>query len=77
MREGCMGPLQGWGLQKSFPAVLLSCIAPLVLLLTPHCSLLCPAGLRASLQRLQLEYVDVVFANRPDNNTPMEGQWQL
>ncbi|XP_021251748.1 voltage-gated potassium channel subunit beta-1 isoform X1 [Numida meleagris] len=29
-------------------------------------------GLRASLQRLQLEYVDVVFANRPDNNTPME-----
>uniref|UniRef100_A0A8V0X908 Voltage-gated potassium channel subunit beta-1 n=1 Tax=Gallus gallus TaxID=9031 RepID=A0A8V0X908_CHICK len=28
--------------------------------------------LRASLQRLQLEYVDVVFANRPDNNTPME-----
>ncbi|KAM8805189.1 LOW QUALITY PROTEIN: voltage-gated potassium channel subunit beta-1 [Eudromia elegans] len=31
-------------------------------------------GLRASLQRLQLEYVDVVFANRPDANTPMEGQ---
>lgn len=30
-------------------------------------------GLKASLQRLQLEYVDVVFANRPDNNTPMEG----
>ncbi|NXA40351.1 KCAB1 protein, partial [Eudromia elegans] len=29
-------------------------------------------GLRASLQRLQLEYVDVVFANRPDANTPME-----
>ncbi|XP_049658612.1 voltage-gated potassium channel subunit beta-1 isoform X4 [Accipiter gentilis] len=29
-------------------------------------------GLKASLQRLQLEYVDVVFANRPDNNTPME-----
>ncbi|TSY27761.1 Voltage-gated potassium channel subunit beta-1 [Bagarius yarrelli] len=29
-------------------------------------------GLRGSLQRLQLEYVDVVFANRPDNNTPME-----
>ncbi|NXE69138.1 KCAB1 protein, partial [Calcarius ornatus] len=28
--------------------------------------------LKASLQRLQLEYVDVVFANRPDNNTPME-----
>lgn len=33
------------------------------------------AGLKASLQRLQLEYVDVVFANRPDNNTPMEGEW--
>uniref|UniRef100_A0A8C1DV86 Voltage-gated potassium channel subunit beta-1 n=1 Tax=Cyprinus carpio carpio TaxID=630221 RepID=A0A8C1DV86_CYPCA len=30
-------------------------------------------GLRASLERLQLEYVDVVFANRPDPNTPMEG----
>ncbi|KAM9431626.1 voltage-gated potassium channel subunit beta-2-like isoform 1-T1 [Salvelinus alpinus] len=30
-------------------------------------------GLRASLDRLQLEYVDVVFANRPDPNTPMEG----
>uniref|UniRef100_A0A8B9Q7F4 Voltage-gated potassium channel subunit beta-1 n=1 Tax=Apteryx owenii TaxID=8824 RepID=A0A8B9Q7F4_APTOW len=30
------------------------------------------AGLKASLQRLQLEYVDVVFANRPDTNTPME-----
>ncbi|XP_032081445.1 voltage-gated potassium channel subunit beta-1 isoform X1 [Thamnophis elegans] len=29
-------------------------------------------GLKASLQRLQLEYVDVVFANRPDGNTPME-----
>lgn len=31
-------------------------------------------GLRASLERLQLEYVDVVFANRPDPNTPMEGK---
>nr|XP_035978274.1 voltage-gated potassium channel subunit beta-1 isoform X5 [Halichoerus grypus] len=29
-------------------------------------------GLKGSLQRLQLEYVDVVFANRPDSNTPME-----
>uniref|UniRef100_UPI00358F81C9 voltage-gated potassium channel subunit beta-3-like n=1 Tax=Myxine glutinosa TaxID=7769 RepID=UPI00358F81C9 len=29
-------------------------------------------GLKASLQRLQLDYVDVVFANRPDTNTPME-----
>lgn len=29
-------------------------------------------GLKGSLQRMQLEYVDVVFANRPDNNTPME-----
>ncbi|XP_073417891.1 voltage-gated potassium channel subunit beta-2 isoform X9 [Dendrobates tinctorius] len=29
-------------------------------------------GLKASLDRLQLEYVDVVFANRPDPNTPME-----
>ncbi|KAI4548047.1 hypothetical protein MG293_000377 [Ovis ammon polii] len=28
--------------------------------------------LKGSLQRLQLEYVDVVFANRPDSNTPME-----
>lgn len=32
-------------------------------------------GLKASLERLQLEYVDVVFANRPDPNTPMEGRW--
>ncbi|KAG9482008.1 hypothetical protein GDO78_010960 [Eleutherodactylus coqui] len=31
-------------------------------------------GLKASLDRLQLEYVDVVFANRPDPNTPMEGK---
>lgn len=30
-------------------------------------------GLSASLQRLQLEYIDVVFANRPDPNTPIEG----
>ncbi|XP_075902004.1 voltage-gated potassium channel subunit beta-2-like isoform X2 [Nelusetta ayraudi] len=29
-------------------------------------------GLSASLQRLQLEYIDVVFANRPDPNTPIE-----
>ncbi|XP_014888600.1 voltage-gated potassium channel subunit beta-2-like [Poecilia latipinna] len=29
-------------------------------------------GLRASLGRLQLEYVDVVFANRPDPYTPIE-----
>ncbi|XP_056158093.1 voltage-gated potassium channel subunit beta-2 isoform X3 [Lampris incognitus] len=31
-------------------------------------------GLKASLERLQLDYVDVVFANRPDPNTPMEGK---
>lgn len=36
--------------------------------------LFCASGLRASLERLQLEYVDVVFANRPDPNTPMEGR---
>ncbi|XP_028266301.1 voltage-gated potassium channel subunit beta-2-like [Parambassis ranga] len=29
-------------------------------------------GLKASLDRLQLEYIDVVFANRPDPNTPIE-----
>ncbi|ORY02414.1 voltage-dependent potassium channel, beta subunit [Basidiobolus meristosporus CBS 931.73] len=29
-------------------------------------------GLNASLQRLQLEYVDIVFAHRPDPDTPME-----
>lgn len=34
-------------------------------------------GLRASLERLQLEYVDVVFANRPDPNTPIEGECTL
>ncbi|KAJ3122190.1 hypothetical protein HK098_003068 [Nowakowskiella sp. JEL0407] len=29
-------------------------------------------GLQASLERLQLPYVDIVFAHRPDNFTPME-----
>lgn len=29
-------------------------------------------GLKGSLQRLQLEYVDIVFANRMDANSPME-----
>ncbi|XP_063305768.1 voltage-gated potassium channel subunit beta-3 isoform X1 [Pelobates fuscus] len=29
-------------------------------------------GLRGSLERLQLEYVDIVFANRMDANSPME-----
>uniref|UniRef100_A0A8D3AUX7 Voltage-gated potassium channel subunit beta-2 n=1 Tax=Scophthalmus maximus TaxID=52904 RepID=A0A8D3AUX7_SCOMX len=33
-----------------------------------------PNSLKASLERLQLDYVDVVFANRPDPNTPMEGK---
>ncbi|XP_065806663.1 voltage-gated potassium channel subunit beta-3 isoform X4 [Labrus bergylta] len=30
-------------------------------------------GLRGSLSRLQLDYVDIVFANRSDINAPMEG----
>uniref|UniRef100_A0A669EWT0 Voltage-gated potassium channel subunit beta-1 n=1 Tax=Oreochromis niloticus TaxID=8128 RepID=A0A669EWT0_ORENI len=34
-------------------------------------------GLRGSLSRLQLDYVDIVFANRNDVNSPMEGQFQL
>lgn len=34
----------------------------------------CAAGLRGSLSRLQLDYVDIVFANRSDINAPMEGQ---
>lgn len=29
-------------------------------------------GVKASLERLQLEYVDIVFANKPDATTPME-----
>jgi aryl-alcohol dehydrogenase-like predicted oxidoreductase len=29
-------------------------------------------GLNASLSRLQMDYVDVIFAHRPDLNTPME-----
>uniref|UniRef100_A0A3Q3XBG7 Voltage-gated potassium channel subunit beta-1 n=1 Tax=Mola mola TaxID=94237 RepID=A0A3Q3XBG7_MOLML len=33
---------------------------------------ICETGLRASLERLQLDYIDVVFANRPDPNTPIE-----
>ncbi len=31
-------------------------------------------GLRASLERLQLDYVDLVFANKPDTSVPMEGR---
>lgn len=38
------------------------------------CVCVCVSGLKGSLQRMQLEYVDVVFANRPDSNTPMEGE---
>ena len=30
-------------------------------------------GLKASLERLQMDYVDIVFANKPDPHTPMEG----
>ncbi|XP_033704570.1 voltage-gated potassium channel subunit beta-3 isoform X5 [Tursiops truncatus] len=30
-------------------------------------------GLRGSLERLQLGYVDIIFANRSDPNSPMEG----
>ena len=29
-------------------------------------------GLKASLKRLGLDYVDLVYAHRPDNSTPME-----
>lgn len=36
-------------------------------------SVVSPTGLSASLERLQLDYIDVVFANRPDPNTPIEG----
>uniref|UniRef100_A0A3B4YR08 Voltage-gated potassium channel subunit beta-1 n=1 Tax=Seriola lalandi dorsalis TaxID=1841481 RepID=A0A3B4YR08_SERLL len=36
------------------------------------CNYLYETGLRASLERLQLEYIDVIFANRPDPNTPIE-----
>ena len=32
-------------------------------------------GVKASLERLQLEYVDIVFANKPDSHTPMEGKY--
>lgn len=31
-------------------------------------------GLKGSLDRLQMEYVDIVFANKPDPHTPMEGK---
>ena len=30
-------------------------------------------GLKGCLERLQLDYVDVVFANKSDPRTPMEG----
>ncbi|PVD36987.1 hypothetical protein C0Q70_03980 [Pomacea canaliculata] len=29
-------------------------------------------GLKGSLERLQLDYVDIIFANKSDNHTPME-----
>lgn len=29
-------------------------------------------GTRASLKRLQLDYVDIIFAHRPDYSVPME-----
>ncbi|XP_038642635.1 voltage-gated potassium channel subunit beta-3-like [Scyliorhinus canicula] len=32
-------------------------------------------GLQGSLERLQLEYVDIVFANRPDITAPSEGNY--
>lgn len=34
----------------------------------------CISGLRGSLERLQMEYVDIVFANKPNSQTPMEGE---
>ena len=34
-------------------------------------------GLRASLERLQLDYVDIVFANKPDTSVPMEGKMKI
>lgn len=49
-------------LQDHFGLTANTCTAPL------------SSGLKGSLQRMQLEYVDVVFANRPDSNTPMEGE---
>ena len=30
-------------------------------------------GLKASLDRLQMDYVDIVFANKTDPHTPVEG----
>uniref|UniRef100_A0AAR2IHG9 Voltage-gated potassium channel subunit beta-1 n=1 Tax=Pygocentrus nattereri TaxID=42514 RepID=A0AAR2IHG9_PYGNA len=63
---------KGWRYSYSpiFPNVTFSicCQAVPAALLSLHATCL-----RASLERLQLEYVDVVFANRPDPNTPMEG----
>lgn len=46
---------------------LLDLIVDLCLLIT---------GLRGSLSRLQLDYVDIVFANRNDVNSPMEGPFE-
>lgn len=36
--------------------------------------LITTSGLKGSLERLQLDYVDIVFANKPDTLTPMEGR---
>uniref|UniRef100_A0A3Q3X9P0 Voltage-gated potassium channel subunit beta-1 n=1 Tax=Mola mola TaxID=94237 RepID=A0A3Q3X9P0_MOLML len=58
----------------NFEALFLACLLSLrrsSLVITTK--LVCVCGcLKGSLQRMQLEYVDVVFANRPDSNTPME-----
>ncbi|KAJ8516029.1 hypothetical protein ONZ45_g6633 [Pleurotus djamor] len=40
-------------------------------LLSPLC-LIIIEGTKESLQRLQMDYVDVIFAHRPDKNVPME-----
>ena len=38
-----------------------------------ECHVFSDTGLKGSLERLQLDYVDLVFANKPDPHTPMEG----
>lgn len=56
-----------------FTSVYTSVSCPGVVVLS--CGVMWSPGLKASLERLQLDYVDVVFANRPDPNTPMEGMF--
>uniref|UniRef100_A0A3P8Q3U7 Voltage-gated potassium channel subunit beta-2 n=1 Tax=Astatotilapia calliptera TaxID=8154 RepID=A0A3P8Q3U7_ASTCA len=66
---------KGWRYDMSLIILCTTFLYTLIFAVTVPLLLNCGSyfpGLKASLERLQLDYVDVVFANRPDPNTPME-----